>query len=655
MTPSSRTRAGSRGSAHSLGLRPRVRPCPAGDQPRRRQIGCLESPDPRAMLRDPTGRPASARDSEGPDRLTCPPIRPDSCRPPRPAPRPMRSRHYPPSSPWSFRASSKLPSPPWRSRPNGRTSSGCGATRFHPMCSYLASFPAALTHAFIARYSRPGDVVLDPFSGRGTTPLQACAEGRIGVGNDLNPFAHLLTAAKVEPATRGRGADAPDRAPAALGRRGRRLVPARPNGPRLDRARRSARAGRGSGAGPAGRPGGGPGAGRGRPALPSHGPSPSCSSCARPFASTTASTASSPRRSRASSTARARSTCRSSCPTRSAWRRATFATSRPGRSSARPSATSSTASRPSSAGCTVSRCRRFGGSPCWATRATPAPRARAALRERGLPDRARLVVTSPPYLRVVKYGYYNWLRTWFLGFDAARHRRRARRCPPPRRRTSRSCGDVLARAATGPRPTTPSSSSSSAMSRPTGDGASRAASAWPSAVWESAAAPEGYRLAGIALDDVHADRKMTKLWGDEAGPGDQDRPDPRARGDRGRAADAPWPARPLPRRLDLAAPPPARPSRMPAMQQMYHPLGPGGDGPAGPHEEPRPRPDDQPPAAATSSSSRSTCTLPRRTSSATRSTATSRQSARSRARWPAGASAPDPGRPDRRPRGRGPG
>ena len=72
---------------------------------------------------------------------------------------------------------------------------------FHPMCSYLASFPAALTHAFIARYSRPGDVVLDPFSGRGTTPLQACAEGRIGVGNDLNPFAHLLTAAKVEPAT----------------------------------------------------------------------------------------------------------------------------------------------------------------------------------------------------------------------------------------------------------------------------------------------------------------------------------------------------------------------------------------------------------------------------------------------------------------------
>ena len=95
---------------------------------------------------------------------------------------------------------------------------------FHPMCSYLASFPAALTHAFIARYSRPGDVVLDPFSGRGTTPLQACAEGRIGVGNDLNPFAHLLTAAKVEPATPCAGDDPPGPASPRLERELRGLA-----------------------------------------------------------------------------------------------------------------------------------------------------------------------------------------------------------------------------------------------------------------------------------------------------------------------------------------------------------------------------------------------------------------------------------------------
>ena len=85
--------------------------------------------------------------------------------------------------------------PEWKAQPRlwGHT--------LHPMCSYLASFPAALVHAFIARYSRPGDVVLDPFAGRGTAPVQAAAEGRIGVGNDLNPLAHVLTAAKLEPAT----------------------------------------------------------------------------------------------------------------------------------------------------------------------------------------------------------------------------------------------------------------------------------------------------------------------------------------------------------------------------------------------------------------------------------------------------------------------
>ena len=65
------------------------------------------------------------------------------------------------------------------------------------MCSYMAMFPPNLPHYFIQRCTRPGDVVLDPFSGRGTTPLEACLEGRIGVGNDLNDLAYALTRAKV--------------------------------------------------------------------------------------------------------------------------------------------------------------------------------------------------------------------------------------------------------------------------------------------------------------------------------------------------------------------------------------------------------------------------------------------------------------------------
>lgn len=67
------------------------------------------------------------------------------------------------------------------------------------MCSYHGMFPAKVAHYFIQRYSKPGDVVLDPFSGRGTTVLQARVEGRLAIGNDLNPLAYVLSSAKANP------------------------------------------------------------------------------------------------------------------------------------------------------------------------------------------------------------------------------------------------------------------------------------------------------------------------------------------------------------------------------------------------------------------------------------------------------------------------
>jgi hypothetical protein len=70
---------------------------------------------------------------------------------------------------------------------------------WHSMCSYLAMFPPALPRYLIEQCSKPGDVVLDPFSGRGTTPLEACLAGRIGIGSDANPLAAVLTGAKVRP------------------------------------------------------------------------------------------------------------------------------------------------------------------------------------------------------------------------------------------------------------------------------------------------------------------------------------------------------------------------------------------------------------------------------------------------------------------------
>jgi len=67
----------------------------------------------------------------------------------------------------------------------------------HYTCSYMAMFPPQLPHYFISRFTEPGDIVLDPFSGRGTTPVQAMSQSRFGIGNDLNDLAYVLTRGKI--------------------------------------------------------------------------------------------------------------------------------------------------------------------------------------------------------------------------------------------------------------------------------------------------------------------------------------------------------------------------------------------------------------------------------------------------------------------------
>jgi hypothetical protein len=69
----------------------------------------------------------------------------------------------------------------------------------HNLCSYMATFPPAIPHVFIEWLTRPGDTVYDPFSGRGTTALEANLMGRRGYCSDLNPLAVLLSGAKVDP------------------------------------------------------------------------------------------------------------------------------------------------------------------------------------------------------------------------------------------------------------------------------------------------------------------------------------------------------------------------------------------------------------------------------------------------------------------------
>jgi hypothetical protein len=97
--------------------------------------------------------------------------------------------------------------PPLESLDGGTTSAGAlwhgisprWGHSMHTMCSYHGMFPARVAHYFVQRYSRPGDVVLDPFSGRGTTPLQARLADRRVICNDLNPLAYVLSKAKSDP------------------------------------------------------------------------------------------------------------------------------------------------------------------------------------------------------------------------------------------------------------------------------------------------------------------------------------------------------------------------------------------------------------------------------------------------------------------------
>ena len=67
--------------------------------------------------------------------------------------------------------------------------------------SYRACFKPSLPAFFLERLSRPGDFVLDPFMGRGTTPLEACLRGRVPCGNDVNPLSAMLLRPRLCPPT----------------------------------------------------------------------------------------------------------------------------------------------------------------------------------------------------------------------------------------------------------------------------------------------------------------------------------------------------------------------------------------------------------------------------------------------------------------------
>ncbi len=69
----------------------------------------------------------------------------------------------------------------------------------HDFYPYPAKMSPAVARFLIQHFSRPGDWILDPFMGGGTTVVEALAHGRKAIGVDLNAIAHLLTLARTTP------------------------------------------------------------------------------------------------------------------------------------------------------------------------------------------------------------------------------------------------------------------------------------------------------------------------------------------------------------------------------------------------------------------------------------------------------------------------
>lgn len=69
----------------------------------------------------------------------------------------------------------------------------------HSFYRYPARFSPLFARAAIAAFTDPGDVVLDPFMGGGTTLVEARAAGRLAIGTDINSLAVFVSSVKTTP------------------------------------------------------------------------------------------------------------------------------------------------------------------------------------------------------------------------------------------------------------------------------------------------------------------------------------------------------------------------------------------------------------------------------------------------------------------------
>lgn len=98
-------------------------------------------------------------------------------------------RRYSKNIPWKFR---KAPSK-WQEP--------CSATEvtLHQLSPYIGKLKSSIAGDLVEQYSKYGDLIVDPFAGAGTIPLEAVIKGRAAFGSDISPYARILSKAKLSP------------------------------------------------------------------------------------------------------------------------------------------------------------------------------------------------------------------------------------------------------------------------------------------------------------------------------------------------------------------------------------------------------------------------------------------------------------------------
>lgn len=77
----------------------------------------------------------------------------------------------------------------------------CAASEctLHQLSPYIGKIKSRIAGDLVAQFSSDGDLIIDPFAGAGTIPLEAALRGRQVLGADISPYSRILTLAKLCP------------------------------------------------------------------------------------------------------------------------------------------------------------------------------------------------------------------------------------------------------------------------------------------------------------------------------------------------------------------------------------------------------------------------------------------------------------------------